>query len=423
MTSGFPSRIETTEPAMIAPDLARRAADSFPVDDLVNLVVTTCANTVFPGQSQDVEFLGHLRASVAENAHALREIIAGRLQPDDVVLDKVLYLPTLQAQLHIPQKSLQRSYRLAFFLQWERWTEHFQEAVARADLSADDTAHLLTWLTRVVLSYQDHVASLVAEIYTRDYEVLSRSRAQVRRTLVRNVLRGEEGTISASDMTMIGYPLGAHHVAVLLPEMSEGAASQLSERLRMAAAAHQTLVYPLTLGSTVVWLARFESWPRSAVDAVLDVLTRVGAVACVSGSAAGLYGFRRSLAQAQEAQRVRDAWGPIQAPPVLTHFDAGLEILLLQDDALARSFVETELGPLSHRTTEAARLRETLEASFRFGSHVGAAQALQLHEHTVRNRLHRAEELLGRPLQERRTEVQVALRLVRLMDNVPHEDS
>ena len=46
---------------------------------------------------------------------------------------------------------------------------------------------------------------------------------------------------------------------------------------------------------------------------------------------------------------------------------------------------------------------------------ISAAEHLQLHEHTVRNRLHRAEEHLGRPLSERRTELQVALRLQRLL--------
>jgi DNA-binding PucR family transcriptional regulator len=55
-----------------------------------------------------------------------------------------------------------------------------------------------------------------------------------------------------------------------------------------------------------------------------------------------------------------------------------------------------------------------LDASFRFGSHVAAAEHLQLHEHTVRNRLHKAEELLGHPINERRTELQVAARLMRM---------
>jgi DNA-binding PucR family transcriptional regulator len=93
-----------------------------------------------------------------------------------------------------------------------------------------------------------------------------------------------------------------------------------------------------------------------------------------------------------------------------------LEILLMRDPERARRFVRTELGPLADATPEAARLRETLEVSFRLGSHVSTAEHLQLHEHTVRNRLHRAEEHLGRPLAERRTELQVALRLQRLLD-------
>jgi DNA-binding PucR family transcriptional regulator len=87
----------------------------------------------------------------------------------------------------------------------------------------------------------------------------------------------------------------------------------------------------------------------------------------------------------------------------------------MRDPVQARRFVERELGPLALDTVEAARLRETLEASFRFGSHVAAAEHLQLHEHTVRNRLHKAEELLGFRMGERRTELQVAARLMRLL--------
>jgi DNA-binding PucR family transcriptional regulator len=44
-----------------------------------------------------------------------------------------------------------------------------------------------------------------------------------------------------------------------------------------------------------------------------------------------------------------------------------------------------------------------------------------LHEHTVRNRLHKAEELLGHTLSERRTELQVAARLIRLLSNTEQD--
>lgn len=88
----------------------------------------------------------------------------------------------------------------------------------------------------------------------------------------------------------------------------------------------------------------------------------------------------------------------------------------MREPSLARRFVEDELGPLAEANEQAARLRETLEASFRWGSHVTTAEKLFLHEHTVRNRLAKAAELLGRPLQERSTELQVALRMIRLLE-------
>jgi DNA-binding PucR family transcriptional regulator len=69
------------------------------------------------------------------------------------------------------------------------------------------------------------------------------------------------------------------------------------------------------------------------------------------------------------------------------------------------------LGELAANDAAAARLRQTLLVWFETGSHVSAAAKLKLHEHSVRNRLRRAEEAIGHPLTARRTELQVALRL------------
>lgn len=397
------------------PAEVRQAINEFPVEELVDLVLARCSASVFPQHTHDAEFMARLRASVSQNAYALRDVLAGTSELEHVELDRVLTFATVQAQLRIPQKSMQRSYRVSFFVQWEMWTRYVTAWIERHELGSDGTATLLSQLTRVILSYQDHVASQVAETYTRDHEALNRSRAYVRKSLVRDILRGRAGNLSASDLAILAYPLDARHVTVLLPEMPEGAASQLAEGLRSATTAHQTLAYPLTLGSTAVWLCRLEPWHPAAVDAIVAVLEEVGAAGSVSAPSGGPDGFVAALRQAQDTERVRQAWGGQTASRVLRYSDAALEILLLQDDVLARSFVESELGALAGRTSEAERLRETLEASFRFGSHVAAAEHLQLHEHTVRNRLHKAESLLGHSLQERRTELQVAVRLVRLL--------
>jgi len=406
---------QVEDPCGAMPERFRAHLDRLSVEALVDEVLLRCTSAAFAQHAHDEEFIGRLRASISQNAYALRDVLTGRAALEEVPLDKVLEFASTQAQLRIPQKAMQRSYRVSFLSQWELWAQHLRTALVDADVPAEEALDLLSRLTRAILTYQDHVASRVAETYTRDHEALNRSRAHVRKSLVREVLRGEVASLSASDLALLSYPLDAHHVAVLLPQMPEGAASQLADGLRAAGRSPHSLTHALSLGSTVVWLGRLDPWPVAALSAVAGALERVAAVATVSNPAQGADGFRTALRQAQDAQRVREAWPPAEAPTVVRYADANLEILLLRDEELARAFVEAELGPLGRATNEATRLRETLEASFRLGSHVAAAEHLQLHEHTVRNRLHKAEALLGHPLQERRTELQVAIRLVRLL--------
>ena len=155
---------------------------------------------------------------------------------------------------------------------------------------------------------------------------------------------------------------------------------------------------------------------RRRAGGLAECLTRLDVKASLSEARSGLAGFRSAWQQVQEIERVRGAWGPSRSPRVLRHADVSLEILLMRDPDRAHEFVIAELGPLADSTEQSARLRETLEASFRWGSHVTTAEHLHLHEHTVRNRLLKAGEMLGRPIQGRRTELQVALRLARLLE-------
>jgi DNA-binding PucR family transcriptional regulator len=76
--------------------------------------------------------------------------------------------------------------------------------------------------------------------------------------------------------------------------------------------------------------------------------------------------------------------------------------------------VERVLGAALEGGLLTERVRETLEAWLVTGSYVGAAAMLGVHEQTVRQRLRRLEEALGRSLHDRRTELHVALRLSRL---------
>lgn len=139
----------------------------------------------------------------------------------------------------------------------------------------------------------------------------------------------------------------------------------------------------------------------------------MGARAAIAEPASGVEGFRTGYRDVASVEEVRRYW--TSAPEVLRFSDVRLEALLLSDIDSARRFVLDELGPLADDTAASARLRETLLASFAARSHIEAAEQLRLHEHTVRNRLRQAEALLGNRLADRRVEMQMALRLQRLL--------
>src|SRR5581483_11229758 len=95
----------------------------------------------------------------------------------------------------------------------------------------------------------------------------------------------------------------------------------------------------------------------------------------------------------------------------LVAFDeVALASTLLADPEAARRFATSELGPLGAPGETLERLRATLEEYLAAdASHKRAASRLHLHEKTVVQRIRRAEELLGRPLVGRRSEVAAAL--------------
>jgi hypothetical protein len=382
---------------------------------LCDRVVARDIAVAFPRLAEDDVFADHLRASVRENLVVLQQVLSGRLALAQVRLEQPLVFARFQAERRIPQTALQRSYRVGFATMWQAWSERLRTVAEASDVPRGEALDALAQLTATLLDYHDHVASQVADNYARVDDALGRTRAHVRQGLVREILRGERTSLSPSDQITLDHDLTADHVAVLLPSVAEGAATQLVVGMRAATGVRQSLVHPVDLNRTAVWLGHPTGWTPALVGTLRAALTAAGVAASVSEPHRGFGGFVEAYEQASDVERVRSAWGRTYAPPVLEHRAVALEILLQRDPVRARSFLRTELGPLAEDTAEAARLRETLEASFRLGSHVATAEHLQLHEHTVRNRLHKAEEHLGHPLSERSTELQVALRLQRLL--------
>lgn len=104
-----------------------------------------------------------------------------------------------------------------------------------------------------------------------------------------------------------------------------------------------------------------------------------------------------------------------EAHPVVRDGEAGGGVLGLLDPDRARPLAQQVLAPLdAYADRTGIDLRETLAAWLRHhGQYDPAAAELGVHRHTLRHRVRRAEELLGKPLDtaEARVELWLALHL------------
>lgn len=162
----------------------------------------------------------------------------------------------------------------------------------------------------------------------------------------------------------------------------------------------------------VVWFGRAEPWTNDAIGRLASKAADLG----IEGSFGMPYSGDAGAALALESARTtNDLRRPDESlvPAVGQPQDAWLQLLAFQRPEALQAFLLNELGALASDGPQATRLRETLTAWFKAGTNIGAGELLGIHEHTVRNRLRRCEELLGHGLMLRRVELEVALHLWR----------
>jgi DNA-binding PucR family transcriptional regulator len=84
--------------------------------------------------------------------------------------------------------------------------------------------------------------------------------------------------------------------------------------------------------------------------------------------------------------------------------------MMLGSEDLLRGWVRSTLAGLAADDEHHARLREALLVFLQTGgSYKATAERLVLHKNTVQYRIRRAEESLGRPVGDRRHDVELAL--------------
>lgn len=406
------------------PQWARESIRGVESDDLIETVVQADMQAAFQHLRGNEEFLAQLTASVQQNLTALTDVAAGRVQLCDVQLPQPRLLAALQARLGVPQTLLQLSYRVGFLTIWREWTARLDAA----PVSSHDRAAAGRIITELIFAYQNAALDQVAAEHVRTEAALLQSRDHVRRRLIRDILGGVERPVAA-DFVMLGYDLDVQHIAVSTDAVGLRPADWIA-RIRATCQVWDTLHFCSDDDCSVWWFGR-HSWTERAQHLLLAQLRDAGVRAEVAEPRQGLSGFRDSYRQLIQTRAIRAAWArtdemertygvtPIPVPPVLCYVDLRIEALLLEERDASAAFVAHELGPLAAATRSSALLRETLQHWLETRSHVLTAQQLGLHEHTVRNRLRRIEEVLGRPITVRPTELVLALRMRRVVGGEP----
>jgi DNA-binding PucR family transcriptional regulator len=353
---------------------------------------------------EDDELRAELRASTEANiAQVLRMLAHGARVEDITVPHEALDYLRGNVRRGLPLAMLLRSYRLGHAWLWEQWSEALKERV-------DDSGELAAGQdesSAFMFAYVDRISGALVEEFGTERERMLRSAQQLRVETVRAILAGDPiDTETAS--RRLSYQLRRHHVAI---RVSSGAheVEGLDRAVREAS-------YALARGEPLViasGAARFDVWCGSSDPPVTEALEdyepppRVLIAFGKPGS--GVAGFRNSHREAKQAARIGALVGNAK-PAVTSYARVELVSLLAGDLPRARSFVASQLGPLAFGGGTAERLRETVLAFLiSGGSPTHVAEELFVHKNTVAERIKRAEQMLGRSVNESPLELEAAL--------------
>lgn len=306
--------------------------------------------------------------------------------------------------------SLQRTYRIGHELFWNMFVAPLRDRIADpTELSA-----AMSLATEFTFQYIDAISTQIVEIYSEERERWVRSSAALRADTVRAILSGTTSD-AATASRRLGYDLARPHLAFVVwcdPTEQDmlGVLEERATRVAAALGARSSLLVPLERLTIGGWISTAPSRIVKPIDVSLTSRD-VSIHAAVGSVESGLEGFRMSHVQALQARRFAELNG--SSGGGVEFFDRiALVALTTQDPQLAHHFVANELGPLNDGSAASQRLSETISAYLAEGSSPArAAKRLGIHENTVANRIAKAETLLGYPVERRRLELALALRM------------
>ena len=316
------------------------------------------------------------------------------------------------ARRGVPLTMLMRSYRIAH-------AATANELAAILMRNATDPAELSRageLCSTAMFHYVDTALCLAEAEYNNEREQWIRSAAAQRAETIDTILSGKPIDIDTASRRL-RHDLRRVHVSAIawLADHVDGRDpfTVLGAAIRDISAAigcQHPLIHARGTLSIAAWISTNTEVPSRVLD---DLRFRSalapGVRVAIGEPGRAITGFVDSQTEALEAARVARLLNRPEGS--ITRFnDVALLALATTDLSRTSRFVERELGPLAGADEATRRLTTTVRTYLdESGSRARTAKRLHVHENTVAYRLRRAEELLGRPLDNRTLELRMAL--------------
>lgn len=367
----------------------------------------------------DTSIVKILQASCAENVATLLHIFENDISLDNIEAPAAAFEYARRlAQRDVPLSVMSRTYRIGHwrFLQW--CLDELNRHDADFELAAGTNQRML----QVSFGYIDRVTEQAIAVYQQERDNWLLSQTAARAARVRDILDEKDVDLNWAE-SALGYRLRQNHLGLVawLPTLrSESAGLARLDRIinEVARKLHcraSPLFVPRDAVVSWVWLplgAHRDIFLREVSNLVER--SEPAVYACAGGVGYGIEGFRSTHRQALRAQELAAAASRV---PQFTDFCSVAPIALMAtnvDDM--RDWVRDVLGPLALDDEHCARLRETMQIFLDTGcSYTATASTQILHKNSVQYRIRKAEEVMGHPVQQGHTDLEIALRAVQYL--------
>ncbi|WP_273735262.1 PucR family transcriptional regulator [Mycolicibacterium septicum] len=307
----------------------------------------------------------------------------------------------------IPAATVIQLFQVGAELIWSWWTDRIAQVLIDPEIR---TAVSMS-CTRIIMSRMNNAVKLIAVAHAAEHAQHTYGVSWKQRETIMRILTHAEIKSTRELSREFGYEFDGWHVALIFwgtddSSIDLSSLAAVAQSWIGSAVGKVPLLVPVDDGSMWSW---FSTPTPMSIDA--DVaLPRAGVRVAVGEPGVGLDGFRGSH---EEARHTRDLVDLLDTDEIVfRHSDLAALALLKSDSALLARFVHRTLGELAAPSSRAQRLRETVRSYLAHGENVrAAAAAMHFHRNTVQTRLDLAAQLRGRPLDQDRLELALAIEI------------